>query len=78
MTKHFCTFQRNDKKYCIRLLLTGSEFSFYSCQESHLVKLIKPACQGERGKEQRNVNTAGIDLSLLLLFLYCPYNNPIK
>lgn len=57
MTKHFCTFQRNDKKYSIRLLLTGSGFSFYSCQESHLVKLIKPACQEEREKEQRNVNT---------------------
>lgn len=58
MTKHFYTFQRNDKKYSIRLLLTGSEFSFYGCQESHLVKLIKPACQEKRGKEQRNVNAA--------------------
>ena len=58
MTKHFYTFQRNDKKYSIRLLLTGSGFSFYGCQESHVVILIKPACQKKRGKEQRNVNTA--------------------
>lgn len=61
MTKHFCTFYRNDRKYSIRSPLTCSGFSFYSCQESHLVKLIKPACQGERGKEQRNVNTVNLE-----------------
>lgn len=57
MTEHFCTFQRNDKKYSIRYLLTCSGFSFYSCQESHLVKLIKPASQEERRQKQRNVNS---------------------
>lgn len=26
-----------------------------------MVKLIKPACQEERGKEQRNVNTGSLE-----------------
>lgn len=53
MTKEFSTFQRNDRKCSVRLLLTCSGFSFYSCQESHLVKLIKPACQGERKRAEK-------------------------
>lgn len=68
MTTHFCAFYRNDKNYSIRLLLTCSGFPFYSCQESHLVKLIKPACQKERGKEQRNVNTASLEARAITFF----------
>lgn len=69
MTTHFCAFYRNDKNYSIRLLLTCSGFSFYSCQESHLVKLIKPACQEQREKEQRNVSTASLEVRAITFFL---------
>lgn len=45
----------------MRLRLTDPGFSFFSCQKSHLVKLMKPACQAGRGKEQGNVNRPSLE-----------------